>query len=220
MEAILRRPLDHFGLARGAAAARDVARLLDLVPAGPVLCRALPAPALRRREAAGGIARALASRPDFLVCDEAVSALDVSVQAAMLNLLAELRDALGLALLFISHDIGVIAHIADRIAVMYGGALMEVGPAAAVLRPPFHPYTEALLSAVPVIGRAASRLRLPGEPGAVPPGPGCRFAARCPRRLGPVCDGAGPAVAQPGSGHGVRCHIPADDLGHFTKGAA
>ena len=157
------------------------------------------------------IARALASRPDFLVCDEAVSALDVSVQAATLNLLAGLRDTLGLALLFISHDIGVVAHLSDRIAVMYGGAVMELGPAAAVLRPPFHPYTEALLSAVPAIGLRRGRVRLEGEPGAVPPGDGCRFATRCPRRLGPICDSP-PPIRTLGEGHWARCHIEAADL--------
>jgi peptide/nickel transport system ATP-binding protein len=131
----------------------------------------------------------------------------------VLNLLAELRQALGLALLFISHDIGVIAHVADRVAVMYGGALVETGPTDSVLRPPFHPYTEALLSAVPVIGRSgAARLQLPGEPGAVHPGVGCRFALRCQRLVGPVCLEQAPPWRDLGGGHSVRCHIPAADL--------
>ncbi len=207
---ILRRPLDHFGLARGSSE-REVARLLELVHLPPSYATRYPHQLSGGEKQRVAIARALASRPDFLVCDEAVSALDVSVQAAILNLLATLRDELGLTLLFISHDIGVVGHICDRIAVMYGGALMEVGPAQAVLRPPFHPYTEALLSAVPKIGRHRSRVRLPGEPGAVPPGPGCRFAARCHRRLGPIC-GEPPPWRAVGAGHSVRCHIPTEEL--------
>ena len=220
VEAILLRPLHHFGLARGAAAREDVARLLRLVRLDPSYAGRYPHQLSGGEKQRVGIARALAGRPDFVVCDEAVSALDVSVQAAVLNLLAELRASLGLALLFISHDIGVIAHVADRVAVMYGGTLMEAGPTAAVLRPPFHPYTEALLSAVPVIGQAASRLHLHGEPGAVQPGPGCRFALRCHRRLGPVCAEQAPPWRSLGPGHGVRCHIPASDLGQPTKGIA
>ena len=207
---ILRRPLDHFGLA-GGDAGREMARLLELVHLPASYAGRYPHQLSGGEKQRVAIARALASRPDFLVCDEAVSALDVSVQAAILNLLANLRDELGLALLFISHDIGVVGHISDRIAVMYGGALMEVGPADTVLRPPFHPYTEALLSAVPTIGRHRRRVRLPGEPGAVPPGIGCRFAARCHRRLGPVCEKPPPWRAL-GAGHWARCHIPAEDL--------
>jgi peptide/nickel transport system ATP-binding protein len=213
VEEILRRPLHRFGLARGAAARAEVARLLELVRLTPAYASRYPHQLSGGEKQRVGIARALASRPDFVVCDEAVSALDVSVQAAVLNLLAELRQALGLALLFISHDIGVIAHVADRVAVMYGGALMEIGPTEAVLHPPFHPYTEALLSAVPVIGRRGEdRLRLPGEPGAVHPGDGCRFALRCQRRVGAVCLEQSPPWQDLGGGHSVRCHIPADAL--------
>ncbi len=218
VEAILLRPLHRFGLARGGAARQEVARLLELVRLDPAYAARYPHQLSGGEKQRVGIARALAGRPDFVVCDEAVSALDVSVQAAVLNLLAELRASLGLALLFISHDIGVIAHIADRVAVMYGGALMEVGPTAAVLRPPFHPYTEALLSAVPVMGQSSRRLRLLGEPGAVQAGPGCRFALRCHRRFGSVCAEQPPPRRSLGPGHGVRCHIPADELMHMQQG--
>ncbi len=205
------RPLRHFGLASGAAVGREIARLLDLVRLPASYAARYPHQLSGGEKQRVAIARALASRPDFLVCDEAVSALDVSVQAATLNLLETLRETLGLSLLFISHDIGVVGHVSDRIAVMYGGTIMEIGPASAVLRPPYHPYTEALLSAVPRIGRHAARVRLAGEPGAVPPGPGCRFATRCPRRLGPVCDEP-PPVRVLADGHWVRCHIPAPEL--------
>lgn len=208
---ILRRPLAHFGLARGDTAVQEVARLLDLVRLPAAYAERYPHQLSGGEKQRVAIARALASRPQFLVCDEAVSALDVSVQAATLNLLADLRDRLGVALLFISHDIGVVGHLSDRIAVMYGGTVMELGPAAVVLHPPFHPYTEALLSAVPVIGRRTYRIRLAGEPGAVPPGAGCRFASRCHRRIGPICDQP-PPLQLLGAGHWARCHIPAANL--------
>ncbi len=156
MDAILRRPLRHFGLDSSAA---EIARLLALVRLPASYATRYPHQLSGGEKQRVGIARALASRPDFLVCDEAVSALDMSVQAATLNLLAELRRTLGLSMLFISHDIGVVAYLADRVAVMYGGVIMELGPAASVLRPPYHPYTEALLSAVP-----DDRRRRPAHP--------------------------------------------------------
>ena len=210
VDAALRRPLAHFGLARGAAATTEIARLLDLVRLPRAYAARYPHQLSGGEKQRVGLARALAGRPEFLVCDEPVSALDVSVQAATLELLAELRATLGLAMLFISHDLGVIAHLADRVAVMYGGRIMELGPTAAVLRPPFHPYTEALLSAVPSIEgdieTHRTRIRLKGEPGDTPPGPGCRFATRCHRRLGPICDT--PSPERPlGPHHWARCHI-------------
>ncbi len=210
---IVRRPLARFGLARGSAADREIERLLALVRLPPGYVSRFPHQLSGGEKQRVGIARALASRPEFIICDEAVSALDVSVQAAILNLLAELRRDLGLTLLFISHDIGVIGHISDRVAVMYGGTVMELGRTEAVMSPPFHPYTEALLSAVPVIGgQGHSRLHLPGEQGAVHTGPGCRFAARCHRRIGPVCVEQAPPWRDMGGGHRVLCHIPADEL--------
>jgi peptide/nickel transport system ATP-binding protein len=167
-----------------------------------------------------GIARALASRPDFLVCDEAVSALDVSVQAAVLNLLSDLRDSLGLAYLFISHDIGVIAHIADRIAVMYRGIIVEQGSATQVLSPAYHPYTEALLSAVPLVGakeRTALRVHLAGDASMAPSSEGCRFAHRCPRHLGTVCDTVAPPLRTAAAGHRIACHIPVEILAAYPS---
>ncbi|MGA9011897.1 MAG: ABC transporter ATP-binding protein [Acetobacteraceae bacterium] len=211
--ATLRRPLERFGIAHGAAAGDEVSRLLALVRIPISYADRYP------HELSGGekqrvsIARALATRPDFLVCDEAVSALDVSVQAAVLNLLHDLRDGLGLALLFISHDIGVIAHIADRVIVMYRGRAVEAGPTAEVLRPPYHPYTEALLSAVPIVGgRDVERVRLPGDPGSAKSAEGCCFSARCPRRLGTVCDTVPPPWQQSSAAHDIACHIPITEL--------
>jgi peptide/nickel transport system ATP-binding protein len=215
VDAILRRPLARFALARGAKATQEVERLLAVVRLPRAYRTRYPHQLSGGEKQRVGIARALATRPDLLVCDEAVSALDVSVQAAVLNLLRDLRRDLGIAYLFISHDIGVIAHIADRIAVMYRGGIVEEGPADAVLEPPWHPYTEALLSAVPVIGdrgRAATRIRLAGDPGDTPAGVGCRFAARCPRKIGPLCDAQVPPWQQAGTAHRIACHIPLGEL--------
>jgi peptide/nickel transport system ATP-binding protein len=212
---IIRRPVTLFGIARGAAADEEVDRLLSLVRLSPAYRGRYPHQLSGGEKQRIGIARALASRPDFLVCDEAVSALDVSVQAAVLNLLDDLRDRLGVAYLFISHDIGVIAHVADRIAVMYRGGVVEEGPAPAVLSPPYHPYTEALLSAVPLVGargRAAARIRLAGDVSSPSGAGGCRFAHRCPRRIGPVCDTVAPPIVEPAPGHRIACHLPAEEL--------
>jgi peptide/nickel transport system ATP-binding protein len=208
---ILRRPLHRFALARGAAV-EEIARLLELVRLPPSYAARYPHQLSGGEKQRVGIARALASRPDFIVCDEPVSALDVSVQAAVLNLLAELRATLGLALLFISHDIGVIAHLADRVAVMYGGQILEEGPVAMVLSSPHHPYTAALLSAVPVVGARPTRQILPGDSGAVHGGIGCRFALRCPQRIGPICAEADPPWRDAAPGHRIRCHIPTEQL--------
>ena len=201
--AILGRAVHWFGTAPDVPA--EVDRLLDLVHLPRRYAGRYPHQLSGGEKQRVGIARALASSPDFLVCDEAVSALDVSVQAAVLNLLRDLRDQLGVAYLFISHDIGVVAHIADRIAVMYRGTLVEEGPAAAVLQPPYHPYTELLLSSVPLIGQ--HRAPAPRTERAAPDS-GCKFAGRCPRHLGAVCDTVAPPVRAAGGGHSIRCHIP------------
>jgi len=206
---ILQRAVHWFAMAHGATAvAAEVDRLLDLVRLPRHYACRYPHQLSGGEKQRVGIARALASRPEFLVCDEAVSALDVSVQAAILNLLRDLRDELGVAYLFISHDIGVIAHIADRVAVMYHGTIVEEGPVDDVLHPPYHPYTELLLSSVPLIGKgrdgpAAAPVTRP-EPAAG----GCKFAARCARRIGPICDSVPPPLQQAGPGHGISCHIP------------
>ncbi|MFI5013252.1 MAG: dipeptide ABC transporter ATP-binding protein [Hyphomicrobiales bacterium] len=220
VDTIVRRPLMRFSLACGAAAAREVERLLEVVRLPRAYRGRYPHQLSGGEKQRVGIARALATRPDFLVCDEAVSALDVSVQAVVLNLLRDLRDELGIAYLFISHDIGVVAYMADRIAVMYRGRVVEEGPTADVLHPPYHPYTEALLSAVPIVGarsREAARIRLAGHAGEAPSGKGCCFATRCPRKIGAVCDSVEPTWQQAGAGHRVACHIPLATLSALPR---
>ena len=215
VDTILRRPLQRFGLARGAAAGLEVERLLRMVRLPATYRERYPHQLSGGEKQRVGIARALATRPDFLVCDEAVSALDVSVQAVILNLLSDLRDELGIAYLFISHDIGVVAHISDNVAVMYRGGVMEEGPVASLLRPPYHPYTEALLSAVPMVGKRnveAKRVRLVGDPGSASQSAGCRFATRCPRKLGTICDTIAPPRREASARHRIACHIPLSDL--------
>ncbi|HEU4448826.1 MAG TPA: ABC transporter ATP-binding protein [Gaiellaceae bacterium] len=160
------------------------------------------------------IARAFAGDPRLVVCDEPTSALDVSVQAAILNLLVDLQAEEGVTYLFISHDLGVVRYLADRIAVLYLGRLMELGEAETVFNAPHHPYTEALLSAVPTLeGEERPRIRLEGEiPSATDPPSGCVFHTRCPRKLGAVCEEQEPPLAEVESGHFLRCHIPLEEL--------
>jgi peptide/nickel transport system ATP-binding protein len=182
----------------------------------------------RTRQLSGGlkqrvaIARAFAGDPRIVVCDEPTSALDVSVQAAILNLLADLQRDRGVSYVFISHDLNVVRYLSDRIAVLYVGRLLEIGPAAAVFDGPHHPYTEALLSSVPTLdlhdgttrGSAKmQRIHLSGElPSPAAPPSGCVFHTRCPRKLGAICEQQDPPHADVGDGHRIRCHIPVDEL--------
>ena len=154
------------------------------------------------------IARALASQPGFIVADEPVSALDVSIQAEVINLLQDLQHELGLSLMFISHDLSVVGHVSDRIAVMYLGQIVEIGPARALLREPAHPYTQALLAAVPRLGGAAARgTRLGGElPSPLRPPSGCRFHTRCPHVM-PRCRTVAPDFIGIAPAHRVACHL-------------
>jgi peptide/nickel transport system ATP-binding protein len=162
------------------------------------------------------IARAFAGDPKIVVCDEPTSALDVSVQAAILNLLNDLQRREQVSYLFISHDLGVVRYLSDRIAVLYLGRVMELGPAEQVFNAPHHPYTEALLSAVPTLengGAKRDRIRLEGEiPSAANPPSGCVFHTRCPRFLGDICVNTEPPLAESEPGHAIRCHIPLDEL--------
>jgi oligopeptide/dipeptide ABC transporter ATP-binding protein len=211
VEDIVMEPLVIHGARADAASRARVAELLRLV--------GLPARAVDRfpHEFSGGqrqrigIARALALNPRFVVCDEAVSALDVSVQAQIVNLLQDLQQELGLTYLFIAHDLGVVRHISDRVAVMYLGRVVEVAAKAELYARPLHPYTQALLAAVPAAhpaqrARDKGRRHLGGDvPSALNPPPGCRFHTRCPLAM-PVCRERVPPLVEAAPGHPVACH--------------
>ena len=159
-----------------------------------------------------GIARALVTRPDLVVCDEPVSALDVSIKAQILELLGELKAEYQLTYLFVSHDIASVGHLADRIAVMYLGRIVEIAPAQALYTNPQHPYTEALLSAVPIPDPAVKRARIPllGDvPSPIKPPQGCHFHTRCPIAKKGLCDVEKPVLKVVGNepGHQVACHL-------------
>jgi peptide/nickel transport system ATP-binding protein len=211
----LRRPLELFGLAAGKAADDRVAELLSSVN--------LPASYAGRypHELSGGekqriaIARAFAAEPEVIVCDEPLSALDVSVQAAILNLLVDLQLRSATAYLFISHDLSVVRYLSDQVAVMYMGKLCEVGTPEQLFSPPYHPYTEALLSAISIPDPEVwqEKIRLEGPvPSPTDPGAGCRFASRCPRKVGKVCELEDPPIHEPVQGHRIACHIPLPEL--------
>ena len=212
---LLSRALTKLGGYRGDALATRLRNLLSQVRLAE---RYLP---MRPGQLSGGlkqrvaIARAFAGDPKIVVCDEPTSALDVSVQAAILNLLNDLQRREGVSYLFISHDLGVVRYLSDRIAVLYLGRLMETGSADQVFEAPHHPYTEALLSAVPTLesGGQQERIRLEGEiPSAANPPTGCVFHTRCPRFLGDICVNTEPPLAESEPGHAIRCHIPLEEL--------
>ena len=156
-----------------------------------------------------GIARALATNPEFIVADESVSALDVSIQAQIINLLQDLQKELGLTLLFIAHDLSVIKHISDRVAVMYLGKIVEMALKSDLFDNPEHPYTGALLSAIPVPDpglRKKGKILMGDVPSPINPPSGCRFHPRCPQRM-EICDKEIPVLKETSSGHSVACHL-------------
>jgi oligopeptide transport system ATP-binding protein len=212
-------PMEVHGVGNAASRAARVKELLGLVGLAPFHAQRYPHEFSGGQRQRIGIARALAVQPERVVCDEPVSALDVSMQSQILNLMRELQDRLGLTYLFISHDMSVVRHMADRIAVMYLGKIVEIAPAEELFRNPLHPYTQALLSSVPSLlkSKSAARIHLPGEASVIDVRPACRFAGRCFRSL-EHCREQVPQLepSAPGSDHWVACFnqapMPADTV--------
>ena len=216
---ILRRSVRRLaGDGRGRdAAVHDLAALVRLSPRDLELHPWALSGGTKQRVA---IAGAFAGSPRVVICDEPVSDLDASVQAAILNLVRDLREQEGVSYLFISHDLAVVRYVADRIGVMYLGSLVDLGPAATLFDPPQHPYTEALLSAVPTVpsDEQRPRITLYGPlPSPSRPPSGCRFHTRCPRFLGEVCRTVEPPWQDDGRGHRYRCHIPPRELAGLQR---
>jgi peptide/nickel transport system ATP-binding protein len=209
---IVGAPLRALNIARGKELEDRVAEMLRLVGLRPEYMRRYPHAFSGGQRQRIGLARALAPHPKFLVCDEPVSALDVSVQAQILNLLQELQEEMGLTYVFIAHDLSVVAHISDRVAVMYVGKLVEMAPTAELFSSPKHPYTEALMSAIPRPDPRPreGRILLTGEVAnpADPPS-GCYFHPRC-RYVQDICKAEEPEFRELATGHLVKCHRAAE----------
>ncbi len=211
---IVGSPLKLHGIAEGAELRKEVEQLLDRVGLAPEHYNRYPHEFSGGQRQRIGIARALALKPKLIIADEPVSALDVSIQAQIINLLEDLQDEFDLTYIFVAHDLGVVRHVADRVAVMYLGKIVEIGPASEVYSNPVHPYTEALLSAVPIPDPRANRERkeriLEGDvPSPADPPPACRFHTRCPYAT-EICSEVEPELIRHRGQQWAACHHPLD----------
>ncbi len=206
-EAVAEGPVAH-GVVRRGEADGYVSALMGRVGLDPAMRGRYPHQFSGGQRQRVAIARALALKPDLLVLDEPVASLDVSIQAQVLNLFLDLREELGLSGLFISHDLGVVRHVSDRVAIMYLGRIVEEAPAARLYAAPAHPYTRALLDSVPKLGQGRGAFRpIAGEiPSPLRPPPGCHFHPRCPA-AGPRCRSEPPALLPVSPGQSAACHL-------------
>lgn len=207
---IIGEPLEIHGIAKGKEKRERVMELLQIVGLNPYFINRYPHEFSGGQRQRIGVARALAMYPEFIVCDEPISALDVSIQAQIINLLEELQERFGLTYLFIAHDLAVVRHISDRVAVMYLGKIVELTDRDTLYNNPLHPYTQALLSAIPipdpVVEERRRRIILKGEiPSPANPPPGCRFHTRCPVVMD-ICKEVEPEFKDVGGEHWVACH--------------
>jgi oligopeptide transport system ATP-binding protein len=209
---IIAEPLRNFGVTRARGRERRVADAMRICGLNPSFVNRYPHEFSAGQRQRIGIARALVLNPSFIVADEPISALDVSIQAQIVNLLDELQDRFHLTYLFIAHDLSIVHHIGDRVAVMYLGKIVEIGESAAIYRRPLHPYTRALLSSMPIPDPDLEARRRPillkGEiPSPISPPRGCRFHTRCPIARFPICSEQEPPLLDRGGGHHAACHF-------------
>ena len=208
---IIGEPLDVHNILPTRQRRERVQELLRIVGLNPYFVNRYPHEFSGGQRQRIGVARALAVQPDFIICDEPISALDVSIQAQIINLLEELQEEFSLTYLFIAHDLSVVRHISDRVAVMYLGKIVELTDRATLYDDPLHPYTQALLSAVPIpdpiVEDRRRRIILEGDvPSPAHPPAGCNFCTRCPRKID-ICDAVEPEWHDAGGGHWVACHL-------------
>jgi peptide/nickel transport system ATP-binding protein len=209
------RVIRKFNTERGELRIRErTFELLDLVKLPRAVAQQHPGQLSGGQKQRVAIARAFAGNPTLVIADEPLSALDVSVQTAVTELLLDLQREQGTAIVFISHDLAVVRHLAERVIVMYLGRIMEQGRADEVFAPPYHPYTEALLAAIPIAeqGILKRKVRMASEGPPAATVSGCRFAARCPYRIASTCDVIEPPTRQITSSHRIACHLPVSQL--------